>query len=300
MAVDPPYRRIAADIAARIDSGALAPGDRIPSTRAITQEWGVAMATATKVIAALREQGLVETTRGSGTVVRTGRPTAKHEPELTRDRIVRAAIEIADQEGIGALSMRRVAANLGVATMSLYRHVPGKDELTLFMVDAAASDFPFPATRPAGWRPALEYAARLLWTVFRRHPWAAEALSMTRPQLLPNLLHYAEWTLGALEETGLDANTTMDIYLTVFGHVRGTALNLQAEAQAEQDTGLTADEWTNTQEPALRDMVATGDYPAFERIVQQDYDFDLDRLFDFGLTRLLDGIAVLLRRRPRR
>ncbi len=67
---------------------------------------------------------------------------------------MRAAIEIADAEGIAALSMRRVAAALGVATMSLYRHVPGKDELTLLMVDTAAGDFPFPARRPAGWRPS--------------------------------------------------------------------------------------------------------------------------------------------------
>lgn len=297
MTTEPPYRRIAAEIAARIAGGELAPGDRVPSTRAITQEWGVAMATATKVIAALREQGLVETVQGSGTVVRGGLRAA---PELTRDRIVRAAIGIADDEGIAALSMRRVAAALGVATMSLYRHVPGKDELTLFMVDTAAGDFPFPDRRPAGWRAVVEYAARRLWTMFLRHPWAAELLSMTRPQLLPNLLDYAEWCLGALGELGLGMDTTMNIYLTVFGYVRGTALNIEAEARAEQDTGMTADEWTGTQEPALQEVTTTGRYPVFQRLVQQEYDFDLDKLFEFGLIRLLDGVEVLLRRRVAR
>ena len=298
MSTEPPYRRIAAEIAGRIAGGQLAPGDRVPSTRAITQEWGVAMATATKVIAALREQGLVETSPGSGTVVRGGaRTPARHEPELTRERIVRAAIAIADAEGGAAVSMRRVAASLGVATMSLYRHVPGKEELTLFMVDAAAGDFPFPANRPASWRGTLEFSARLLWTMFRRHPWAAEVLSMTRPQLLPNLLHYAEWSLGALNELALDVNTTMNIYLTLFGHVRGIALNLQSEAQAEQDTGLTADQWTDTQVPALHDLVTTGRYPVFERMMRQEYDFNLDTLFEFGLIRILDGVEVLLRRR---
>lgn len=295
MSTSPPYRRIAAEIAGRIAGGELAPGDRVPSTRAITQEWGVAMATATKVIAALREQGLVETVQGSGTVVRGG---TERVPELSRERIVRAAIEIADAEGIAALSMRRVAGALGVATMSLYRHVPGKDELTLLMVDTAAGDFPFPARRPAGWRPCLEFAARLLWTMFRRHPWAAEVLSMTRPQMLPNLLDYAEWTMGALDELGLGMNTMMNIYLTVFGHVRGVALNLQAEVQAEQDTGLTADEWTGTQAPVLAEVTTGGRFPVFRRIVAQEYDFDLDTLFEFGLIRLLDGVEVLLRRRP--
>lgn len=133
--------------------------------------------------------------------------------------------------------------------------------------------------------------------MFRKHPWAAELLSMTRPQLLPNLLDYAEWTLGALHGIGLDNNTTMNIYLTVFGHVRGTALNLQTEAQAEQDTGMTADEWTGTQESTLRDVTASGRYPAFEHVLQQPYDFDLDTLFEFGLIRILDGVEVLVRRR---
>jgi AcrR family transcriptional regulator len=296
-----PYRRIAAEIAARIESGQLRPGDRVPSTRRITQEWGVAMATATKVIATLREQGLVETAKGSGTVVRTTDAVRqpRNEPELTRERIVRAAIEVADSEGIGALSMRRIAARLGVATMSLYRHVPSKDELELSMVDMVAGDFPFPAQRPAGWRPPLEYAARLLWRVFRRHPWAAELLSMTRPQLLPNLLDYAEWTVGALSGLRLDMNTTMNIYLTLFGYVRGTALNLEAETRAEQDTGMTADEWIGAQEPALLGLFTSGRYPVFQRLVQQDYDFDLDTLFEFGLVRLLDGVEVMLRRRTR-
>jgi DNA-binding transcriptional regulator YhcF (GntR family) len=302
-----PFRRIAAHIAGQIDSGELRPGDRVPSTRAITQRWGVAMATATKVIAMLREQGLVETTPGSGTVVRPrgavrpqlGQPPP-HEPELTRERVVRAAMTIADTEGLAALSMRRVATSLGVATMSLYRHVVGKEELTVLMVDTAAGDFPFPQRRPPGWRANTEFAARLLWTMFRRHPWAAELMSMTRPQLMPNLLGYSEWTLGPLRELGLDVNTMMFFHLTVFGHVRSTAMNLHSETQAEQDTGLTADEWVETQEPALRDLVASGRYPTFEYVVGQPFNFDLNTLFEFGLRRLLDGFEVLLRQRARR
>ena len=301
-----PFRRIAGEIADRIEKGELRPGDRVPSTRAITQQWGVAMATATKAIAVLRDQGLVRTTPGAGTVVRPRgavRPTVgappPHEPELTRERIVRAAIEVADHEGLAALSMRRVATSLGVATMSLYRHVPGKEDLTMLMVDTVAGDFPFPQQRPPGWRASLEFAARLLWTMFQRHPWSAELLSMTRPQLMPNLLDYTEWTLGPLHELGLDLDTMMNFHLTVFGHARSTAMNLHSETQAEQDTGMTADEWINTQESALRELLVTGRYPTFEHVISQEFDFNLDTLFEFGLRRLLDGFEVLLRQRAR-
>jgi DNA-binding transcriptional regulator YhcF (GntR family) len=297
-----PYRRIAAQIADRIAGGGLRPGEKVPSTRQNTQQWGVALATATNVIATVREQGLVETTPGSGTVVRSAgalpqRTTAA--PELTRDRIVRAAIAVADAEGIAALSMRRVATALGVATMSLYRHVPAKDELSLLMVDTVFGDFPFPDRRPSNWRTSVEAAGRLMWTVFRRHPWAAELLSLTRPQLLPNLLDYTEWTLGPLTALGLDTDTVLCFHLTLFGHVRSTAMNLHAENQAEQDTGLTADEWIETQEPELRSLLRSGRYPAFEFITSQEFDLDLDRLFEFGMRRLLDGFEVLLRQRAR-
>src|SRR5262245_58309217 len=134
------------EIGDRITSGEVKPDDRVPSTREITRHWGVALATATKAIALLRDLGLVETLPGSGTVVRSAsalpprRAAEPREPDLNRDRIVRAAIAVADNEGIGAVSMRRVATILGAATMSLYRHVPGKEELTLSMVDTVFGD----------------------------------------------------------------------------------------------------------------------------------------------------------------
>lgn len=298
MDAEAPYRRIATEIRDRIARGALRPGDRVPSTRQITQEWGVAMATATKVIAALRDEGLVDTRPGAGTVVRqSGRPdpATPREYELSRVRILHTAIAIADAEGLAMLSMRRVATGLGVATMSLYRHVPSKDELLLLMADAVFGEDSFPKQRPPGWRERLEIGARLMWTVFRRHPWAAEVLSMTRPQVLPNLINYAEWSLGTLREVGFSLDDIMHTHLTLFGHIRGTALNLQAEAQARQDTGMTNDEWIETQEPELRQLLDSGRFPAMEYIVVQQFDYDLDAVFEYGLQRLLDGIEVRLR-----
>lgn len=290
-----PYRRIVAELRSRITSGELRPGDPVPSTRRITRDWNVAMATATKVIAALRDEGLVDTKPGAGTVVRaTGTRTAKG-PDLGRERIVAAAVAVADAEGLGTLSMRRVATDLGVATMSLYRHVPGKDELLLLMVDAVFGELPFPTVSPSGWRRRLEVAARHMWTVFRRHPWAAEVLSVTRPQVMPNLLVYAEWTLATLRELGFGLVDMMHIHLSLFGHVRGLALSLQSEVHARQDTGMTNEEWIETQGAGMDAVLATGRYPTLEHVFGLEFDFDLDAVFEYGVQRLLDGVEVRLR-----
>ncbi|HZE40594.1 MAG TPA: TetR/AcrR family transcriptional regulator C-terminal domain-containing protein [Stackebrandtia sp.] len=290
----PPYLEIAAVIRGHITSGRLRPGDRVPSTRGITRDFGVAMATATKVIAVLRDEGLVETRPGAGTIVRDpARPAGRaREPELSRDRVVAAAVALADAEGLAQLSMRRIATDLGAATMSLYRHVSSKDELVAEMSDRVFGEVGFPDPGPTGWRPRLELAARLMWTVMRRHPWVADQVSMTRPRVIPNQMAYAEWSLATLTSMGLDDNDLMFVHLSLFGHVRGMAMNLQPEAQAEQDTGLSADEWIETQEDALLELIADGRYPTFEHVITREFDYDLDAVFEYGLARLLDGVAA--------
>lgn len=298
----PPYARIVAELRRRIRAGELRVGDRVPSTRQITGEWGVAMATATKVLTTLRREGLVRAVPGVGTVVEGARqpqpPRNPRDAELSREVIVRAATAIADQEGLPGLSMRRVASDLGVATMSLYRHVGGKDELLLLMADAAFGDA-FPTEPPPGWRAQLEVAARLQWSAYRQHPWLPHVLSVTRPQALPNLIGHSEWALRAVSGLGLDASTMLYVLITVFNHVRGTAMNLEAEAQAEQDTGLDGDQWIETQTAAMAEIIAKGDVPTFAAVTTMDeFDLDLDALFEFGLRRLLDGLGVFFAATP--
>ena len=337
----PPYQRIAAEIRRRISSGELKPGDRVPSTRALVQEFGVAMATATKALAALQQDHLVHPRPGYGTVVgpppprhktattpprrpgapqsgrpessrpETGRPQSARpqsgrprsgplsEPLLSRDHVVRTAIAIADAEGLAALSMRRIATEMGVSTMALYRYVGGKDTLLLQMVDTAVGDFPFPATRPTTWRAGIEQAARLQWSAYRQHLWLPSAISLGRPQVLRNLLPHTDAVLRAVAEFGVDASTAMYAAITVFGYVRGVALNLEPEAQAEQDTGMTADEWAARQAEQLSALVQTEDLPGFRALAVPngfDFDFDLDQLFEFGLELMLDGLAAKLRK----
>jgi DNA-binding transcriptional regulator YhcF (GntR family) len=297
------YRQIADELGGRIRAGELRPGDRLPSTRQIARDWHVAMATATKVLAALQQDGFAAARPGAGTVVtagaaRRGRrqvPAPSGERELTREAIIRTAISIADAEGLAELSMRRIAAALGVATMSLYRHVRGKEDLVLHMIDAAIGEEPFPATAPAGWRAGLEVAARLQWRGFRRHPWLAPVMSITRPQLAPNALRHTEWNLRALDGTALGLADRMYVNILLFAYVRGVATALEAESQAERDTGLTSDEWMETQDGALRSLLTSGELATFRRMAgEQGFDFDLGSLFEFGLERLLDGLESFL------
>ena len=293
----PPYRRIADEIRARIADRELRPGDPVPSARGITREWGVALATATKVLATLNAEGVTRSLPGRGTVVAgpagvSARAARRNEgdPDLTRERIVAAAIRVADAEGLAQLSMRRIATELGAAPMSLYRHVNGKDELLVSMMDSVLGEDPLPARPPKGWRAQLELSSRMEWQGFRRHPWLAPALSMTRPQLILNGMRHTEWALRALDGLGLTIQEMMQVHTTLFSHVRGLALNLEAEAQAEQDSGLTSDEWMQTQEHGFRVIAGTGDFPLLNRLVNSEMELDLDQLFEFGLGRLLDGL----------
>jgi AcrR family transcriptional regulator len=292
---------ILASIRRRIVSGELKPGDRVPSTRQITRKWGVAMATATRVLTALRQEGLVVARPGVGTVVAsalpqaTVTPRARHTPrEVTREEVVRNAMAIADAEGSTALSMRRVATELGVATMSLYRHVPSKDDLLERMVDTAFADHRLTAPPPADWLVALGTGARRLWEIFRRHPWVPAVMSLTRPQVTPNVLAYGEWVMSAMAAAGLDPHRIFQVHLTLFSYVRGLAVSLEPETLAEQETGLTYAEFIDTRDAALATVISSGAFPTFHAVaLDADFDLDLDEQFEFGLRHLLAGLAGL-------
>jgi DNA-binding transcriptional regulator YhcF (GntR family) len=298
----PASSRIAAEIRGQIQSGELAAGERVPSTREITRRWGVAMATASKVLATLKEEGLVRTRRGVGTVVAgssSSRPRASArardaEATLTRERIVAAATAVADKEGLGALSMRHVAAELDVATMSLYRHIRDKDDLLALMIDAAFAEWRgSPLKSGDTWQEILAKAAREMWSIFRRHLWLAPAYSVTRPLAVPSGLAYTEHVLGTLLDRGLKPATAFSMSLILFNFVRGFATSLEMEATAEADTGVTADVWMDVQKPALEAVLADRDLPAFRAVLDsfepEGYDMDLDELFEAGLRYLLNG-----------
>ncbi|GAA4024191.1 GntR family transcriptional regulator [Allokutzneria multivorans] len=300
MTDSPPYARIVAELRRRIAEGELAPGDRLPSTRQIAIRWGVALATATKALNTLKNEGLIVAEPRVGTVVAaapaTPRPRPPVEPgdELTRDKIVRAAVEIADAEGLVAVSMRGVAAKLGVSAMSPYRHVDGKDELVLLMVDATYGTLAPPDPKITSWRARAEAGSRGLWALYRRHPWLAQYTTLTRPVMLPNLAVHAEWMITALSAPGRTPTQVMNLHVLLFSYVQGLAVNLEREASARAATGLTEEEWLETQAEQYRFYVESGRFPAFSGLMRSfdsdGYDLDLDLIFELGLAALLDGI----------
>ncbi len=300
----PPYRRIVDTIRRRIDTGELTPGDRVPSTRRITQEWGVAMATATKVLTTLRQEGLVRAVPGVGTVVaepqrtpRGGAARARRPREtdsgLSRESVVRAGVKVADAEGLRALSMRRVAAEFGVSSMALYRHVAGKDELVLLMADAAFHDIELPEPAPNGWRERMAAGARLQWELYRRHPWLAQYLSLTRPQPMPRAMALIEWTMARVR--GMDPVTLIHMALTLLGFVLSTAAGFEDDLEAEQETGMDQNQWMATMEPVFDGILTSGSYPMYAGVSGIEDDVvNLESLFEFGLARLLDGMETLV------
>jgi AcrR family transcriptional regulator len=200
-------------------------------------------------------------------------------------------MEIADADGLAALSMRAVATKLGVATMTLYRHLEAKAELTQLIADAAFAEIEYPEP-PPGWRSHLRVAAQLQWATYQRHPWLPRLVSITRPVTLPGLLEYGLWTLRALDGLGLDPNTRLHVYATMVNYVRGTAVNIESEAGAELDTGMTSKQWIRARLPV--------DGPLIAQVTEPGAELDLESLFAFGLERLLDGLSVVLTPREAR
>ncbi|MEU0517788.1 TetR/AcrR family transcriptional regulator [Streptosporangium sp. NPDC006007] len=224
---------------------------------------------------------------------------------LTIRSIVATAIELADAEGLEAVSMRRVAERLRVGTMSLYTHVPGKAELVDLMVDTAYGqlydDVDAPSSRPGGWREALEFVAARNWELYRRHPWLLHVVG-ARPVLGPNASLKYEAELRPLDGVGL-SDVEMDSVLTlILTHVEGAARARASVEHNQRETGMTDAEWWTINAPLLDKVMDAVRFPVSSRVGQaagQEYDAasDPERAFAFGLERILDGIAGLITRR---
>ncbi|MEU8207093.1 TetR/AcrR family transcriptional regulator [Streptosporangium sp. NPDC049046] len=225
-----------------------------------------------------------------------------HEPPsgLSTERIVRTAVRIADTEGLDALSMRRVATELGAGTMSLYRYVSGKDALVELMVEVVFGETSYPVSVPGGWRTRLEIAARREWGMYSRHPWALRVIATPQPPLGPNVLADVEWAMRAMDGLGLDPMTMHWVAMMVSAQVQGAALLLVNELEAERRTGVTTRQWRASKTPMLLEILESGQFPMLSRLyAQQDEPIDIDEWFEFSLRHLLDGVAVLVEGRKK-
>lgn len=228
------------------------------------------------------------------------RPSRGDKPALTVDRIVRAAIGLADQEGLAALSMRRVADQLGVGTMSLYTHVPGKGELLDVMVDTVYGETARPDMTDKAWRERLDQVARENLALYSRHPWLLH-VATTRPPLGPNLIAKYDYELRAVAGIGL-SEVEMDAVLTlVLQYVHGAARVSVEKTQAERATGMTDNDWWAAHQPFLAQIGDAEKYPVATAVgaaagAAFDGTIDPAFAFEFGLNRLLDGIEAFVSR----
>lgn len=213
---------------------------------------------------------------------------------LSSTRIAVAAIEIADAEGLDAISMRKVASRLDAGTMSLYRYVASRDDLVTLMTDQVYSSFSA-APRSGEWRTDLAEAARRIRGVTLRHPWLA-GRSVARQGLGPHVLRMLESTLALVDGYGMTVDQMVDVLATVQAFVQGYVLGEIAEEDAKRTTNLTKAEAQQQQESRIRTIMESGRYPQFVRVVTESVDDpDPDTLFERRLHYVLNGLATAFR-----
>jgi AcrR family transcriptional regulator len=225
------------------------------------------------------------------------RRTKGPRPSLTLDRIVDAAIHVAVTDGLAAVSMSRVAAELGAATMSLYRYVSAKDELLTLMLDAGYGHPPAGPDPDHGWRAGMESWAWAILHRLREHPWILR-VPITAPPSTPRQLEWMEYALVALRDTGLGPGEKLAVMVLVSGYVRSQATLTADVSNASQAANITEDEVMAAYGQLMRKLADPARFPALAEVVASgvlDTADGPDDDFVFGLDRVLDGVDALVR-----
>lgn len=236
-------------------------------------------------------------------------PSRGPKATLTRERIVTAAIELADAEGLEAASMRAVAKRLGVGVMSLYRHVPGKPELLALMVDRINGEAPRVDEAVGTWRERLEAVAWGEWAMSLRHPWILGVTGqISRPTSGPNTMAAYESALTAAADTGLPAREVVGAVMGIYFLTDGAARAAVEHATVERCTGVSNEQWWEARAAVLNEVVDAADYPTFVALAEagafgevrpgEGYEdpIDVEEQFASALAALLDGIEARIAR----
>lgn len=228
---------------------------------------------------------------------RAAAPRSEANPEP--EEIARAAIRVADAEGLDAVSMQRLAREVKVTTMALYRYFASKDELVDRMIELAGDR---PTRRDAarfGWRERLTEWAQGCLGIYHRHAWFLQAATARRRVMGPNELEWLDAALEPLHDAGLTGRQQMEAFLVLIGHVRS-----HAEFSAGEAKGISAEQWVHTTTELAREhhdrykhLLGAIEAGAFEPARK-------DR-FAFGLECILEGIEAFVgrkqvSRRPKR
>jgi AcrR family transcriptional regulator len=225
---------------------------------------------------------------------RVDKPAQAARAVLSYERIAQAALEIADSEGLDALTMRKVAARLGAGAMSLYRYVDSRDDLIDLMADQVYAEVIPPP--PAGdWRADLAGVARANRQVALRHPWLA-GYSSSMGGFGPNMLAMTEASLALLDSYGLRTDQMFEVWSTLQAFVQGYVLEEAARQEKQHRTGLSKEDWRRQFAPHLERIAASGRFPLVGRLLAgQDQAPDSDQLFERGLGYVLDGLSPVFR-----
>lgn len=218
--------------------------------------------------------------------MRSEKPARGPAPAYSRERIAAVAIEIADAEGLDAVSMRRIATELGTGAMTLYRYLPAKEDLFAVMTDQAVD---FQAQEPSGdLRADLATLARRYREVLCRHPWLAPLLA-TRSMIGPNFLRGMERDFALLEGRGLRIDEMLDVLNLIRNWVNGA---VQAELAAADQSGADRLAWRQRMAPYMTKLLATGEFPRLSQMMREVEFGDAGERFENGLATLLAGIAA--------
>ncbi|MGW4245049.1 TetR/AcrR family transcriptional regulator [Nocardia sp. NPDC004722] len=233
----------------------------------------------------------------------SGGPARGPKQRTTLDAVIAAALDIADSEGLAALTMRSVAAKLGITPMATYTYVPGKAELLDLMLDTVYQRMPRRDLGEMPWRERVSAIAAENRALLQAHPWVAY-LPTTRPPLGPGVAAKYDHELRAFDGLGL-GDLEMDAALTyVLGFVTSTAQLAIDTARAAAESGQSDRDWWERAAPLLARVFDTDRYPLAARVgavagQAHDSAYDADHAYEFGLSRVLDGLAVLIEnRRP--
>ncbi|MEV5827028.1 TetR/AcrR family transcriptional regulator [Spirillospora sp. NPDC052242] len=226
--------------------------------------------------------------------MRPERPARGPRPAYSRAQITEAAIRIADAEGLEAATMRRIAAEIGAGAMSLYRYVPSRDDLVELMADRLQGEIDLEGVPSGDWRADLTRYADGLRAMWLRHPWVATA-HRSLPGFGPNQLRLIERVMAVLDPyVSIDESLSLLSILT--GYVESAARGEVSQAEEVRRSGLTAAEWMARHSPHVRQLVESGEYPMFSKIVLEARQPHLnhDDQFRYGLERVLDCLAAAL------
>jgi AcrR family transcriptional regulator len=234
----------------------------------------------------------------------SARPQRRPGTALDRDQIVREAIRIADADGLEAVTMRRVAQQLGTGAMSLYRHVPDKEALVSIMIDTVIGDMldDPPVPEGIGWRDGLTLVAESTWETCRQHRWYPEA-SIAQPPLTPNGLAGLEAALSLFDDYDLAIAEKMQFVTAVHHTVLHAALNMLLEERSRERFKVDEAEIYATASGFIAKMAASGRYPRVSELMmtvaQQPSDYETERDWILaGVGLILDGIASRLAQHP--